>query len=85
MGKSPIQTFFCHTLTLSLLVLHPAHKLDYFQAAGWEPEWINTAHQLVHDTFCLSYTACNTQQTEVSVSDQSDESEVSLEYYLILC
>jgi hypothetical protein len=37
------------------LVLHPRHKLSYFKTAGWEQEWIETAKELVCDTFQQSY------------------------------
>jgi hypothetical protein len=36
-------------------VLHPRHKLQYFKNAGWESDWIQTATDLVHDEFDLSY------------------------------
>jgi hypothetical protein len=29
------------------LVLHPQHKLKYFEQAGWEPAWIKTAKEIV--------------------------------------
>ena len=45
-NKYDIYTVFF--LILSLVVLHPWHKLEYFQIAGWEPEWIHDAQQLVH-------------------------------------
>jgi hypothetical protein len=37
------------------LVLHPRHKLAYFKTAGWEPDWIDTAQELVRDEFKRSY------------------------------
>ena len=41
-------------LTFSL-VLHPSHKLAYFQQAGWEEEWRVTAEQIVRDEFERTY------------------------------
>ena len=38
-----------------ITVLHPKHKLEYFQRAGWPPEWIETAEALVRDEFNQSY------------------------------
>ena len=38
-----------------ILVLHPCHKLKYFENAGWEEEWIDTAHQIVQDEFDRTY------------------------------
>ena len=37
------------------LVLHPCHKLRYFQHAGWTVDWITTAKKLVRDKFDCSY------------------------------
>ena len=37
------------------LVLHPRHKLKYFENAGWEEDWINTARQIVRDEFDRTY------------------------------
>jgi hypothetical protein len=36
-------------------VLHPCHKLSYFQRAGWAPDWIATAKKIVRDEFDRSY------------------------------
>jgi hypothetical protein len=36
-------------------VLHPRHKLSYFKSAGWTPEWIETAEELVRTVFQGSY------------------------------
>jgi len=36
-------------------VLHPRHKLTYFQCAGWAPEWITAAKIIVCDEFDRSY------------------------------
>ena len=65
-------------LILLLVVLHPRHKLEYFQTADWEPECINRVHQLIHDTFRLTYATHDIPQMDASTSDQSeDESQVS--------
>ena len=36
-------------------VLHPRHKLAYFNEAGWELEWIDTAEGIVRAEFERSY------------------------------
>ena len=46
-NKQPTSTF---------LVLHPRHKLKYFENAGWEEDWIDTARQIVRDEFDRTYT-----------------------------
>jgi hypothetical protein len=38
-----------------LVVLHPRHKLHYFKTAGWEAEWIKTAHNIVREEFDRTY------------------------------
>jgi hypothetical protein len=38
-----------------ILVLHPRHKLQYFEQAGWEPNWIETAEEIVRAVFEESY------------------------------
>lgn len=55
-------TFRCWSFTTDilmpiLLVLHPRHKLKYFERAGWEPEWISTAEEIVRAVFKQSYAA----------------------------
>jgi hypothetical protein len=49
------------------LVLHPRHKLAYFEAAGWDQAWIDTAKDLVRKQFELQYTAL---PTTVSMGDR---------------
>lgn len=37
-------------------VLHPSYKISYFQKAGWPPEWIHVAEDLVRKQFNSKYT-----------------------------
>jgi hypothetical protein len=37
------------------LVLHPRHKLKYFENAGSEEDWIKTARQIVRDEYDRTY------------------------------
>lgn len=32
-------------------MLHPLHKLKYFEAQGWEDEWIDSAKEVVRHEF----------------------------------
>jgi hypothetical protein len=48
-------SFYCIVLTVSLLVLHPRHKLKYFERASWETEWITAAEEIVRAEFERSY------------------------------
>jgi len=59
-----------------MLVLHPRHKLDYFKQAGWQVEWVSTAHDLVYDTFNSSY-ATQYHPGDISEDNSSDEEKVS--------
>jgi hypothetical protein len=38
-----------------IVVLHPRHKLKYFEQAGWEPEWIAAAKDIIRTEFNRSY------------------------------
>jgi hypothetical protein len=40
---------------LSLPVLHPRHKLDYFKKANWQQDWINVATAIVRDEYEHTY------------------------------
>jgi hypothetical protein len=37
------------------VVFHPRHKLKYFKWAGWEPEWIAAATDIICAKFDRSY------------------------------
>lgn len=53
-----------------LLVLHPKHKLKYFEKQGWDKEWITTAEEIVRDEFKKNYAAYAIQKVKkVSDSD----------------
>ena len=39
------------------LVLHPKHKLKYFEKKGWRKEWIATAKEIIQEEFQRNYTA----------------------------
>ena len=38
-------------------VLHPCHKLQYFEHTGWQPDWIKTAEEIVRAKFEELYAA----------------------------
>jgi len=46
--------------------LDPKRKLDYFRAAGWEEEWIDTAREIVQVEFDRGY-------AEICLEDNEDE------------
>jgi hypothetical protein len=37
------------------IVLHPRHKLHYFEKAGWEEIWIKTAGDIVRAEYDQTY------------------------------
>ena len=39
------------------LVLHPKHKLKYFEKQGWDDTWIATAKDIVKEEFRKNYAA----------------------------
>ena len=41
--------------SLFYLVLHPQHKLKYFEKAGWEEVWVTKAQEIVRTEFERSY------------------------------
>jgi hypothetical protein len=43
----------------NISVLHPRHKLAYFQRTGWAPVWIAAAKDIVRNKFDRSYRFCN--------------------------
>ncbi|KAF8162019.1 hypothetical protein BJ912DRAFT_865120, partial [Pholiota molesta] len=45
------------------MILHPAYKLEYFRAANWEAEWIQTAEELVRSEFDRNYSVPLTSTT----------------------
>jgi hypothetical protein len=47
--------YFKVLILITVLVLHPRHKLHYFKVAGWEAEWIEAAKTLVREEFERSY------------------------------
>ena len=66
--------FFSYSTSLlyQFLVLHPRHKLKYFENAGWEDDWIQRAKEIVRTQFELSYGSldiswADSQQTEAKV------------------
>ena len=66
-----------------LPVLHPRHKLTYFEKAKWESDWIKAATQLIRAEFDISYS-----HTSASQGAESDN-EVCVDYlrlsHLTIC
>ena len=56
-------------------VLHPQYKLEYFKNAEWEPEWINTAENLLRTQF-RSYHKVGGSNTDMGTKEMEMESSV---------
>ncbi|KAI9056833.1 hypothetical protein FKP32DRAFT_1554661, partial [Trametes sanguinea] len=37
------------------MVMHPSHKMNYFERAGWPSAWLKTARELVREEFDTEY------------------------------
>jgi hypothetical protein len=46
-------------------VLHPRHKLKYFENAGWLPSWITAAKDIVRAEYEHTYAKASTQDEAV--------------------
>ena len=46
---------FCHLLMVSVAVLHPGLKLEYFLQHEWDDEWIKIAENLVREKYTVNY------------------------------
>ncbi|GLB43472.1 putative protein dimerization activity [Lyophyllum shimeji] len=53
------------------MVLHPRHKLEYFERAGWKQDWIKTAHTLVRDVYNRSYANRDISKAKTGRDDES--------------
>jgi len=45
-------------ITHNLTVLHPHHKLQYFEKVGWEDNWIKAAQDIVQAEALCSINLC---------------------------
>ena len=59
-----------------MTVLHPRHKLAYFAKASWQPDWIDTARDILHAEFDQSYPATADDGDDRSVVDGVDPEKV---------
>ena len=68
-----LSLFLCSLLNFGP-VLHPKYKLKYFERANWEPEWIDTAEELLRSQFNQSYRKVGV--TGMNKSDNTTEPSV---------
>jgi hypothetical protein len=55
MGMCPPFVYLWESANSVYSVLHPRHKLTYFQRAGWTADWIMTAKTIVHEEYDCTY------------------------------
>lgn len=44
-----------HSSSIYFTVLHPSYKLQYFENANWDQEWIETAREIVINEYERRY------------------------------
>lgn len=78
MGKAFLFHFLFAMLRLTWwVVLHPRHKLNYFKAAKWDKEWIDTARQIVREEYERSYKAPDKSTTP----NAEDDTALKVSYF----
>jgi hypothetical protein len=72
-----------------LTVLHPRHKLKYFERAGWEHGWIDTAEEIVRDVFKQSYSTLRAfgihEDIPAPINEQAKVHFVQMLLILLVC
>jgi hypothetical protein len=64
-------------------VLHPRYKLDYFKKAGWQPDWIETAEELIRNTFDKFYATDGDTEKEL-VPQPAKQVGLMVSHFLVL-
>jgi hypothetical protein len=59
-------------------VLHPRHKLKYFERANWEPAWITTAEEIVRTEYNRTYTKREVHDPEVVVASTASKKQSNI-------
>ncbi|KIL60459.1 hypothetical protein M378DRAFT_83694, partial [Amanita muscaria Koide BX008] len=78
LGKKTLNRYYSLTDSSDVyriaMVLHPRHKLQYFETTSWERDWIATAEEIVTDEYKGSYSDI---EVEIPGMDESNEQEIS--------
>ena len=64
------------------LVLHPKHKLRYFEKQNWEENWIKTAEEIVQEEFKQNYEEYLPRKQKTSQSQSSSKRQVGIYIYI---
>ncbi|KAG6905926.1 hypothetical protein DXG01_016909 [Tephrocybe rancida] len=83
-GKTTLNQYYSRTDEVEIfrisMILHPRHKVTYFKNAGWQINWINSAHELVQDEFSRTYAdfkgAVSDPELDQGIEDSDDEVEI---------
>jgi hypothetical protein len=79
MGECPFTNIYLsHLLHCSQQVLHPRHKLKYFERANWEPAWITTAEDIVRSEYNRTYAKREVRVPEVVVAPTAPKKESNI-------
>ena len=62
---------FIYALQVFFTVLHPCHKLQYFEKAGWEESWIKTSRDIVCTEFDEIYAFMDVEEQSNTPSPPS--------------
>ena len=65
MGGFLCSFFYFIFIQVSTTVLHPHHKLQYFEKAGWEEDWIKTSCEIVRTEFDQTYAFMDVEEHSV--------------------
>ena len=65
---------------LTSVVLHPRHKLKYFAHAKWQQDWIDTAYDLVRETYDLKYASLEVDEEVLEAAEETETLQVRAQY-----
>ena len=65
MGGFLGSSFYFIFIQISTTVLHPRHKLQYFEKAGWEEDWSKTSREIVRTEFDQTYAFMDVEEDSV--------------------
>lgn len=71
--------------THHFVVLHPKFKMTYFHKENWQPDWIDTARQLLRDEWDKYYKPCiNVSFLEEAGTTTNSSNSVTSSFHLCL-
>ncbi|KAL1937246.1 hypothetical protein VTO73DRAFT_13915 [Trametes versicolor] len=81
LGKKTLNKYYKSTDDSELyriaMILHPAHKLEYFRDNNWSQGWMETAEGIVRDEFACKYAGRKRSAASDTSSDMSSAAKES--------